>query len=335
MKNKDVKDILYNSHTQFLKGYNSAGDAGSQYASMNFERIVTIGVGGSGFMGDLLKNLSAEIDNPLPVVIHKDYGLPIKPLREKALIIINSYSGNTKEVLDSYNGASVLKLPLVVMSTGGQLTKRAQKESLPIALISQKEDIPPRFSTGYQVGALMKILENARIIPSQENNLAELEKELEEFSHTAQIQGKQMANMMDSMATPLIFASSKYSSVADIIKGLINENADNLAFSGTFPNLNHNILMGYGKIVQEHFHTIILKSSDDDLRIQQRADLTTKTIQEQKGPVTLINLEGNNVYSKIFKTTTMGAWFASYLAEQKNVNPITIPILVKFKNKAP
>ena len=328
--------ILQKVHKQFDEGYSWAGDAGSQYASggidtNQFKHIIMVGMGGSSVIGDLLVNLSEELENPLPVILHRDYGLPIAPFREKALVIISSYSGTTQEAIHAYETAIRMKLPVVVVSSGGELTKKAEADLVPIAFIKNC-NLPPRNSVGYQFGALLRILENINIIPCQKNTLSALQKEVKEYSHTAQQQGKELEQHIKN-TVPLIFASAKYTSVAYMMQSLINESANSPAFSGVIPETNHNILMGYDQMNPKHFHTILIQGHDDDDKIKKRQQGMVQAIQEHKGTVSMLPLQGSNVHARIFNGIMVSNWLALHLAEQKKVDPITIPILTKFKSK--
>ena len=81
------------------------------------------------------------------------------------------------------------------------------------------------------------------------------------------------------------------------------------------------------------FYTIILQGNDEDPRIQKRQEITAQVIRENQGVVSILKLQGDNMYSKIFDGIMIGSWAAVYLAKQKRVDPITIPILAKFKNQ--
>ena len=65
------------------------------------KRIVFVGMGGSGFAGDIIKCLVEERIN---IEIIKDYSLP-ENLNKKDLVIAISYSGNTEEMIALYNEA--------------------------------------------------------------------------------------------------------------------------------------------------------------------------------------------------------------------------------------
>ena len=326
-----ISEILQTIHKQFEVGYQSAEDVGLQYASKEFHHIIIAGMGGSVLAGEILINLSTEIQNTLPITIHRDYGMPIAPLREKALVVVSSYSGDTQEALDAYNTAMRMKLPVVAISSGGQLVKKVESDTVPLALI-QDGTLPPRKSIGYQLGALLRVLENINIIPSQKQSLLSLKQNIKKNYHKEQTKGRELAKHIQN-STPLIFSSAKYSSVAYIMQTLINESANSPAFSGVFPAINHNLLMSYDKMPFRQFYTIIIQGDDEDPRIQKRQEVTAQTIQENKGIVSMLPLQGNNMYSKIFDGIMIGNWTAAYLAKQKQVDPISIPILAKFKNQ--
>src|SRR3989338_7070898 len=68
-----------------------------------YERFIFVGMGGSALAPDLLRVSNPELD----ILIHRDYGLPDLPdkVLRGSLIVLNSYSGNTEEVLDAFKFA--------------------------------------------------------------------------------------------------------------------------------------------------------------------------------------------------------------------------------------
>src|SRR3989344_989009 len=80
------------------------------------ERYIFIGMGGSALAPDLLRASNPELD----ILIHRDYGLPDLPdkILQNSLIVLNSYSGNTEEVLDAFQLALSKNLTVAVVSIG-------------------------------------------------------------------------------------------------------------------------------------------------------------------------------------------------------------------------
>src|SRR3990170_7953302 len=83
-----------------------------------FERFIFVGMGGSALGPDLLRVSNPELD----ILIHRDYGLPDLPdkVLQNSLIILNSYSGNTEEVLDAFKLALSKGLSVAAVSIGGK-----------------------------------------------------------------------------------------------------------------------------------------------------------------------------------------------------------------------
>lgn len=55
------------------------------------DKVVVLGVGGSAIGGDLIRTL-LQAEMRIPVIVHRDYGLPAF-VDEKTLLIASSYSG--------------------------------------------------------------------------------------------------------------------------------------------------------------------------------------------------------------------------------------------------
>src|SRR3989338_5126333 len=94
-----------------------------------YERYVFVGMGGSALSPDLLRVSNPELD----ILIHRDYGLPDLPdkVLQSSLIILNSYSGNTEEVLSAFKLALSKNLTVAVVSIGGKLLEFARDNSIP------------------------------------------------------------------------------------------------------------------------------------------------------------------------------------------------------------
>jgi len=86
---------------------------------LGVKAFIAVGMGGSHLAADILNNYNPTFN----IVIHKNYGLPALPndVLQNSLVIANSYSGNTEEVLDAFNLALERKLKLAAISIGGKI----------------------------------------------------------------------------------------------------------------------------------------------------------------------------------------------------------------------
>jgi len=64
-------------------------------------RVVIAGMGGSAIGADLLASYCASLA-PIPVFVHRDYGLPLFARGAETLVICSSHSGKTEETLDAF-----------------------------------------------------------------------------------------------------------------------------------------------------------------------------------------------------------------------------------------
>ena len=78
-------------------------DLAADYADV--DKVVVLGMGGSAIGGDLVRSL-AQSESKVPVIVHRDYGLPAY-VDDRTLLIASSYSGNTEETLSAFEPALV------------------------------------------------------------------------------------------------------------------------------------------------------------------------------------------------------------------------------------
>src|SRR3989344_6527112 len=95
------------------------------------DSIIVIGMGGSGIIGPILKNLAKDANINVPIISWNDYGLPAGCFK-KPLLIFVSFSGNTEETISGYQKAQKYRWKAVV-SGGGRLSRLAQKSQTALA----------------------------------------------------------------------------------------------------------------------------------------------------------------------------------------------------------
>src|SRR5690349_14739623 len=112
----------------------------------DFKQVVVAGMGGSAIGADLLASYSAPLA-PLPVSVHRDYGLPVFAHGPETLLICSSHSGNTEETLDAFEAGLDAGCRMIVVSTGGQLAERAKQNNIPVWTFNHIGQ--PRAAVGY------------------------------------------------------------------------------------------------------------------------------------------------------------------------------------------
>ena len=109
-----------------------------------------------------------------------------------------------------------------------------------------------------------------------------------------------------------------------------NENAKTPAFWNFFPELNHNEMVGYTN-PQAKFFIILLKDNDDDQRNLKRYQATQVLLTEGGIDSEIIEMEGANVFSKMFLSITYADWASYYLALLYEQDPTPVAMVEKLK----
>ena len=111
----------------------------------DFRQVVIAGMGGSAIGADLLATYCAPLA-PMPVSVHRDYGLPLFARGAETLVICSSHSGNTEETLDAFEAARAAGCRTIVVCTGGELARRARENNIPVGRLSMRVSRAPRWA---------------------------------------------------------------------------------------------------------------------------------------------------------------------------------------------
>ncbi len=288
--------------------------------------IVVLGMGGSGFTGDLLKVYLYE--NAIPVFVIKDYVLP-KYVNRKSLVFAISYSGNTEETISAYRSAIRRGCKVVSISSGGKLKELAKMNKNPH--INVPTGIQPRLATPYLFIPILNVLNYSGLIDDQEDIVKKCVKNLKSGSYQIEQSVKDLAGKVKGKI-PIIYSSQKLFCVAEKWKTDINENAKTHAFYNVFPEFNHNEICGYEN-PNGNFHIIILKDSEDHQKIKDRIKVFKKIMKPYNISLTEIAVKGDNFLSRLFSSIWMGTYLGYFLALEYETDPSPVKIIEKFKKQ--
>lgn len=288
----------------------------------NYDKVVVCGMGGSHLAADILQSLNLK-----EIIVWSDYNLPDLNLKN-ALIVVDSYSGNTEEALSSFREAKKRKLNICVITSGGKLLELAIKNNISYIQIP-KSDLQPRMALIYQILALLKILNKKDILKEIKNlknkiNILNLEKE-----------GKILAQNMFNFI-PVIYASCQNKALAYIFKIKLNESSKIPAFYNTFPELNHNEMQGFNlspktKKILSNFLFIFLNDKNDNIYIKKRMKITSDLYKKQGFKILNIELNYNNFWLKVFNFLFLTDWISYYLSQIYNYEFENVPLIEEFK----
>ncbi|MEK7567759.1 MAG: SIS domain-containing protein [Patescibacteria group bacterium] len=292
------------------------------------DKFIICGMGASHLGASILKRENPTLD----LLIHRDYGLPRVPeyFLKNALIILSSYSGDTEEVLDVAKLGKEKGLTLAIVATDGKLLEFARDNNIPFIKFPDTK-IEPRMALGFSMIALARLM--------QDSNLEEKIK----FSGN-RIDPQDSREVGEDLATvlrdkiPLVYSSTLNLPLAYIWKIKFNETGKIPAFYNCFPELNHNEISGFDmhdntEELSEKFNPIFLTDDEDDERIKKRMDIMEQLFLDRSINVTRIPLEGDNTFTKIFRSALLAEWTALNLANYYGEPDAETPLISEFKKK--
>ncbi len=280
--------------------------------STNYEKIVLAGMGGSGIAGKIFQDIYTK----RPFCVVDDYRIP-DFVDRNTLFISMSYSGNTAETMAATAAAMKRGAHVVTVSSGGKLSSYGDER-----IHIPRRDLQPRSAIGYMLIILMRSfgITADRDLKDAYSVLAKLDENNRECQKLAH-------DILSKKKIPVIYGGAPYKSVAYRWKTQFNENAKIIAYSSSFPELNHNdtmaIALTYGK---KNFGFFVLDSEFDYIR--KRARLTAKVA---KAEFNFIKPQGKNLTSRLFYLIHYVDYITYYMAKERGINPADVHLVEEIK----
>ena len=300
-------------------------------------QIVITGMGGSAIGADLVA--AAVMDScPVPVIVHRDYGLPAFATGPETLVICSSHSGNTEETLDSYETAVKNGCHVLVVTTGGKLAERANAAGTPVWLFEHKGQ--PRAAVGFSFGLILGALSRLGLVPDAGDDVASAVRAMNSQQTALVAESSVPKNPAKRLAGQLmgrwvtVFGAGVLAPVARRWKGQINEVAKAVANFEFIPEADHNTLAGVlhpPEVIPPHVITLFLRAPSDHPRNRLRLDLTRKTYMLEGLNADGYTAKGDTPIAHIWTALHFGDYMAYYLAMAYGVDPTPVSALESLK----
>jgi glucose/mannose-6-phosphate isomerase len=133
---------------------------------------------------------------------------------------------------------------------------------------------------------------------------------------------KQLANKLRGRVA-VIYGAEMLSEVARRWKGEFNENSKAWAFSESFPELNHNAVVGYEfpAEAKDRILVFMLRSSSLHPRILLRYDVTAKLLTKAGIPNEFVEARGKSTLAQMLSLVLLGDYASFYLSMLNEVDP--------------
>jgi len=301
------------------------------------DRVIILGMGGSAIGGDLVRSL-AETESRIPILIHRDYGLPAF-VNDRTLVIASSYSGNTEETLSAFEPALKTGAKKLAITTGGKLKAMAEENIIPVFKINYKAQ--PRAALGFSFLPTLGVLQKLGFLNDKSADVAETVQVLEglsartgEKSPLASNPAKQLAQRLYGCLT-VIYGADIVAEVAHRWKTQINENSKAWAFYEVFPELNHNATVGYEfpKELASKIRVVMLRSPSFNQRVQLRYQVTCELLDRANIEHEFVDSEGKSPLSQMMSLVLMGDYASYYMAILYRVDPSPVEVISYLKER--
>ncbi len=321
--------VLEDFPRQCREAYSRGKEAELPGSLRGFSRILVVGMGGSGIVGDLLARSLPEVE----VLVSRDYRIPpfIGP---ETLLVGVSYSGNTEETLSAFRQGLKATPRALGISSGGKLQELCSAEGVP--WLGVPPGYQPRAALGHMLFTLLGALESLGPKAELEGVFRVLEEESRELSPANPgNRAQEMARELRGRIPVIYGAQGNTDRIAFRWRTQINENAKQPAFSASLPELCHNEIVGY-EIAAIRFPKLIrifLRTEHDHPRVKLRIEIL-KEILDRRG---LRYLEawgrGEDELSQVFSLLYLGDWTSYYLALLNQVDPTPVRPIAELKER--
>jgi glucose/mannose-6-phosphate isomerase len=303
--------------------------------SQGIIRIIISGMGGSAIGADLLAAYISPVCQ-VPVIVHRDYGLPAWAHGPQTLVIASSHSGYTEETLDAFEAAVKAGCRVLAVCTGGELEHRARARSVPVWKFTHAGQ--PRAAVGFSFGLLLAGFTRLGLIPDPVKDLLEALAGMRSQQETLRANVPVAQNPAKRMAGQLVgrwvnvYGSGMLAPVARRWKGQMNEIAKAGAGFEALPEADHNALAGVvNPPLLMQTITLFLSSSTDHPRNHLRIDLTRHGFMVEGLNTDVYTANGESPLAHVWTALHFGDYLAYYLAMSYQVDPTPVDALQTLK----
>ncbi|UCG55406.1 MAG: bifunctional phosphoglucose/phosphomannose isomerase [Dehalococcoidia bacterium] len=307
----------------------------SDYSQIN--KVVVLGMGGSAIGGDIVATL-VEDEACIPILTHRDYTLP-SFVDDNTLIIASSYSGMTEETLSAFNQALNTNAKKLAITTGGRLKEMAQEKNIPVFSFDYRAQ--PRAALPFSFLPILNFLYKLGFISDKSADLSEslgvlklLSREISESSPLSQNKAKQLAQGLYGKLA-VIYGTGITAEVAHRWKTQLNENSKAWAFHETFPELNHNAVVGYSfpPELASNILVVMLRSIYLPQQILRRYQITSQILEKANIGSCIIEGLGKSRLAQIMSLVMFGDYVSYFLAILNSIDPTPVEVIDFLKSK--
>ncbi len=329
---------IRNLGTELIRAWEQSEDLQVPAGAERAKGIVIAGMGGSATGADYFAAI-CNVSSERPVVVSRGYSLP-NWVDGDTLVVISSYSGNTEELLASYDDAWKRGAMMLAITRGGNMGDRAEGDSVPVHRIEYESQ--PRAALAHSLAPLLRLglilgitgVADDEVTEAGESHRSYLERDLEPAVPEERNEAKQIARALHGRF-PLVVGAEHLAPVASRFKNQIAENGKSLGAADILPEADHNLIVGLATAanVADCLGLVTLESALYHERIQKRFELTTAYFAEKGIPVHRAPVTGDSLLEQLLIGTAWGDYVSAYLALLNEQDPSPVPQIDRLKRE--
>lgn len=286
----------------------------------DIRNVLITGMGGSGIGANLVESLTFG-RVPIPITVSKGYNIP-QFVSPHTLFIACSYSGNTEETLAAVHKGMLKRAHIICVTSGGKLLELAKEYNL-FYIQVPGGSASPRGQLGYMMVSLLYALYHtnligAAFIKETENAIEYLDRGEKAVQSEAELIAKKLRGKL-----PIIYCDERLKAMAVRFQNQLNENAKQMAHVNTFPEMNHNEIVGwrFPENILQQSQVIYLYSDHDHERVEKRMEICREIFEKRSNPIIDIVAEGASLLEQYYYLIHLTDWISYFLAKENGVDP--------------
>lgn len=289
----------------------------------DIRNVLMTGMGGSGIGANLVESLTFG-RVPIPITVSKGYNIP-QFVSPHTLFIACSYSGNTEETLAAVHKAMLKRAHVICVTSGGKMLELAKEYNL--FYIQVPGGSPsPRAQLGYMMTSLLYALYHtnligAAFIKETENAIEYLDRGEKAIQAEAELIAKKLRGKL-----PIIYCDERLKAMATRFQNQLNENSKQMAHVNTFPEMNHNEIVGwrFPENILQQSQVIYLYSDHDHERVEKRMEICRDIFEKRSNPIIDIVAEGASLLEQYYYLIHLTDWISYFVAKENGVDADSI-----------
>ncbi|MBS1951508.1 MAG: glucose-6-phosphate isomerase, archaeal II / Mannose-6-phosphate isomerase, archaeal [Cytophagales bacterium] len=289
----------------------------------DIRNILITGMGGSGIGANLVESLTFG-RVPIPITVSKGYNIP-QFVSPHTLFIACSYSGNTEEILAAVHKGMLKRAHVICITSGGRLLELAKEYNL-VYIQVPGGSTGSRGQVGYTMISLLHALYHTNLIGAAyiketENAIEYLNRGEKAIQSEAELISKKLRGKL-----PVIYCDERLKAMAIRFQNQINENAKQFAHVNTFPEMNHNEIVGwrFPESILQQSQVVYLYSDHDHERVEKRMEICREIFEKKSNPIIDIVAEGASLLEQYYYLIHLTDWISYFLAKENGVDPDSV-----------